>query len=133
MVTVSRNPVDAPESAPKPSIDVVVNADGSETITDSKGRKLTLRDPDMLLESRFVRAMGESASNMAWMTSYAFPAATIVQIDDMPMIFPMTEREVDAAIQTIGREGFLAYFGHMEQKALAAQKKKRDEGSDLKK
>jgi hypothetical protein len=140
MVTVTRNEVAAglvaeALSAPTDSAARAPAEEGIETIPDSKGRRLTLRDPDILSESRLVRSLGEAASNTAYMYAYVLPAASVIAIDGQPMPFPMGEREVDAAIQRIGRHGLHAIMLHAEKQAKAAQEKLRalGEGNELKK
>lgn len=121
MVTATRTTPDTVEMPPLKA------GDGSEIITDAKGRKLRIREPDILTESRLVRSLGDAASNVAYMYGYVFPAAMVVEIDGQPMPFPMTEREIDAAIQQIGRHGLLAVMKHAEDKN---KDKKQGAGSD---
>ena len=105
--------INEPPKTPPPDADVVV---------DSKGRRLRVREPDVLQESRLVRAMGAEASqNNAYMLGYVMPAAMVVQIDGEDMPFPMTEREVDASIKRLGREGLTAVMTHLTEKSKTVE------------
>jgi uncharacterized protein (UPF0218 family) len=86
-------------------------------VTDSTGRRLTIRQPNLLDESRLVRTMGEAALNAAYMTMYVMPAAMVVAIDGEEDMcpFPVTERMVEAAIHRLGRPGMAAVMKHITE------------------
>lgn len=84
------------------------------------GRKLTLKQPDILQETRIVRAMGDNASNAVYMSAYVLPAAFVVAIDGDPVIFPRTEREIEGLIQRLGRDGIDAVRKHLVETAAPA-------------
>src|ERR1700722_18878366 len=86
---------------------------GDTVVPDSRGRKLTIREPSVLDESRLARLMGDSSTNMGYMLGYVTPAAMVVAIDGEPVPFPRTELQVDAAIQRLGREGIAAVMAHL--------------------
>jgi hypothetical protein len=91
-------------------------------IIDSLGRKLKIKEPGILQESRLVRAMGGEASmNNGYMMGYVMPAAMVVEINGDPQPFPATEMQVDAAIQLLGREGLAAVMAHFVEQAAAAK------------
>jgi hypothetical protein len=89
----------------------------SVVVTDSTGRRLTIRQPNFLDESRLVRTMGEAALNAAYMTMYVMPAAMVVAIDGEEDMcpFPITERMVEVAIQRLGRHGMAAVMKHITE------------------
>ena len=94
----------------------------SDTVlTLADGRKLTIKQPGILQESRLVRAMGQDATNAAYMTSYVAPSAWVVAIDGDAVIFPNTAREVEGLIQRVGRDGIIAVLNHMVEQANAEQ------------
>jgi len=86
-------------------------------VTDSTGRRLTIRQPSLLDESRLVRCMGDAAMNAAYMTMYVMPAAMVVAIDgDEDMCpFPSSLLQVDAAIHRLGRHGMAAVMKHITE------------------
>ncbi|MGH8259847.1 MAG: hypothetical protein ACRES6_08965 [Steroidobacteraceae bacterium] len=112
---------------------VTVHADAAETrvvvpatntdivISDALGRRLTIREPDVLQESRLVRALGDAAMNTAWMMSFAMPAAMVTQIDAETVPFPMSERQIEAAVQRLGRPGLMAVMRHIQSLAEASE------------
>lgn len=86
-------------------------------VTDSLGRKLTIKEPDILQEARLSRVVGADAStNIGYMLGYVMPAAMVTAIDGDDLIFPMTEREIDAAIKRLGRPGIGAVMAHLTSK-----------------
>lgn len=96
-------------------------------VTDSKGRVLKVVEPDVLAESRLMRMVGaEAALNPAYMRLYVIPAVSVVEIDAEEMPFPMTQREVDAAISRLGHEGIDAVVAHI------AKKRKTEEDAEVK-
>jgi hypothetical protein len=111
MVSVTMN---APQPAPV----------ASNIVVDSKGRRITIREPNLLEESRLIRALGEHANNTNYVMLYCMPAAMVAKIDDVDMIFPTAQSHVDAAIQAIGREGMAAVMDYI---TAAAKQKAQDE------
>ena len=104
--TLELNP--AASEAPQPA------ASEPNIVVDASGRRLKIEEPDILTESRLVRLIGqESALNSAYMGAYVVPAISVVEIDGDPMPFPMTLRELDAAIKRVGRDGLRAVVLHL--------------------
>jgi hypothetical protein len=94
--------------AETPSQAVINDANRTVEVTDSRGRKLTLRQPSFADEFRIVAVVGaELAANSVYMNMLN-PLLFIAQIDDMAMPFPTTKIAVDSLINTAGRDGFLA-------------------------
>lgn len=91
---------------------------------DARGRKLKIDEPDILTESRLVRAMGDAAMNAAYMQTYVMTAALVVEIDGEKMPFPMSPLQVDAAITRLGRDGMAAVMDHLIAKAKKAEELK---------
>lgn len=93
-------------------------------VTDAKGRVLKVVEPDVLAESRLMRMVGaEAALNPAYMRLYVMPAVSVVEIDGDAMPFPMSQREVDAAISRLGHEGINAV---LERNAALRKKEEED-------
>lgn len=104
--------------------DAAADAQPSNVVTDSRDRTLKLVEPDVLTESRLVRMLGEDAAfNAAYMEAYVFPAVSVAEIDGDEVTFPTTQREVDALIQRLGREGIGAAALYRVNKRKAEQKK----------
>lgn len=91
----------------------------SEVIIDAKGRKLTLRDMNVLDQVRLLRAIGADQSRNQPYVQIVNMAASVSQIDEVPCIMPTNERLIDAAIERIGDEGFAAIMVEMQRRVDA--------------
>ncbi len=94
-------------SDPKPA--------GTE-VTDAKGRKLVIREPDFLQEARINRLVGESSTNVGFMCGYCLPAIHIAAIDGEAVPFPATYLQLEGVISRAGREGRDAVAKYLEDK-----------------
>lgn len=82
---------------------------GSVTeLTDASGRKLVLREIEILEESRIVRMCGDDATNQGYMMGYVMPACMVASIDGDPLPIPANKRELEFAIKRVGRSGMAA-------------------------
>jgi hypothetical protein len=90
------------------------------TIKDTLGRVISIQEPSILQESRLVRSLGEAASNAAYMTAYALPAAMVTKIDDYDVIFPVSQVHLDILMGLLGREGMGAVMDHLIASAKVA-------------
>jgi hypothetical protein len=77
-------------------------------VIDSLGRRLVIKDPDFLTESRIIRALGDASVNTGYVLGYVMPAIRVVQIDQVEVPYPSTIQQVEAAIGRLGREGTAA-------------------------
>ena len=102
---------------PTEATPVVKASPGDDHTVDSLGRALTIRQPDVLQESRLVRLMGDDAGNQQYMFGYVLPVAMVVEIDGVATPFPTTRLEVDAGIKRLGREGIAAVMNALGDKA----------------
>jgi hypothetical protein len=113
---VASNPELAAEVGAAPKAPIV-----DEVIVDSLGRKLTVREPGILDESRLMRLLGEAATNTAYVLCYVMPVAMITSIDDLKTFLPSSQLELDARIETVGRAGIAAVMKHLEAKTGGEQ------------
>lgn len=115
--TLELNPAESPAAEARPD----------NVVVDGRGRTLKISEPDVLTESRLVRMIGQDAAfNAAYMEAYVFPAVSVAEIDGDPVDFPTTQREVDALIQRLGREGIGAAAMYRVNKRKAEQKEAED-------
>lgn len=91
-----------------PSQAVVNDANRIVHVTDSRGRKIGLRQPKFLDEFRIVEAVGPELSRNQTYMAMLNPLLFIAEIDGDVQPFPTTKIAVDSLINTAGREGFLA-------------------------
>lgn len=97
------------------SLKLTKNARAPETVDytneDDDGRetkhKLTLRKPDVLANFQMVEALGDVASNAAYMQMVA-PLVYVSEIDGDPVYPPTSKLEVEALIQRLGEGGMAA-------------------------
>lgn len=114
-VSVHENPVAAATKAAR--FDQALASPNDVVITDINGRRLTIREPNLLQESRLVRALGDDSNNVNYLMVYAMPAAMVVKVDDNDMVFPHNQITIDAAIGILGREGHAAVMEYITEKA----------------
>lgn len=107
-----------------PTPDAPVVASDDVFVTDSKGRTLKIKAPDILFESRLVRIMGNDSANSSYMYGYVIPAVNVVEIDGDKVTFPASLLQVEALIGRLGHEGLAAVHQHLNKKlddAIEAQ------------
>jgi hypothetical protein len=79
-----------------------------EEVTDSQGRRLSLRRLSLLERLRLFEAAGaELARNDRWLGLAAL-AASVSAIDGVPLPFPATKAAVEAAVQRLDEPGIAA-------------------------
>lgn len=87
--------------------------DGAVVVTDSLGRKLTVKKLNLMEEMNLMVAAGsDRSSNARWM-QYATIVSCVRKIGDEHMQPPMTLRILQGNIQAVGSEGFAAAIGAM--------------------
>lgn len=112
-VTLHDNVAPAAEAPKKPQF---------ESVTDSRGRVIQLRELDPLQQARLVMGVGgEASQNTVWMNGFAIPAAMVAYIDDDFFGFPGTVRQVETMLSILGNEGMAAINSHLMQKIEAAK------------
>ena len=89
-----------------PSEQLVKAAQSEVTVTDGRGRVITLRKPGVLAQFRLVEALGESAANSVYM-GMVLPLVYVAAIDGDP-VRSSTKREIEALIQRIDEAGVTA-------------------------
>jgi hypothetical protein len=91
-----------------PSEQLIKAATAEVTVTDAKGRVLTLRKPGVLAQYRLIEAIGaEAAKNEVYM-AMTMPLIYVASIDGSAVIMPTNKRQVDALIQQLDEEGVAA-------------------------
>jgi hypothetical protein len=87
-----------------PSEEVIAKAVAETSVTDSLGRKITLKKPGVLAQYRLIEALGDTAKNEVYM-AMTLPLIFVTAIDGDTVLQPNTKREVEALIQRLGEEG----------------------------
>lgn len=79
-------------------------------VTDSKGRKLSLRELDPGDELDLFEACGKNSLNQAWLGT-AMMVCSVASIDGTPEPFPRTSDAVKALARRLGHHGIAAIAG----------------------
>jgi len=82
-------------------------ASAEDIVVDAKGRKLKIKEPDVLAPYRLVELLGKSAENRVYM-QMVFPFIYLVSIDGDTNIPLNSKGELEALIQRLGHEGVKA-------------------------
>jgi hypothetical protein len=103
-----------------PSEQVAADANATHVLTDSKGRKITLKDPGILAQYRLVKMLGADTAKNEIYVNMVVPLLWVVEIDGDAVAPPATERQIEAIIQRLGYEGVAAIGAFVQEKAEAS-------------
>lgn len=98
-----------------PGSTVVADAMKEYEVKDSKGRKLTLRKPEILAQYRIIDVLGERSKNDVYV-GMVMPWLWVKAIDGEAVIQPTSHRELEALIQRGGEEGLEAITNFLKEK-----------------
>lgn len=105
---------------PTPS-EQIVAAKADVSVSDSTGRTIVLRQPDVLAQFDVVEALGDVAMNQAYM-AMVFPILFVISINGDMIGTPSSKAEVRALIKRLGDSGVQAVAaGVMEHFAPSTQ------------
>ncbi len=106
-----------------PSARMSAEAKREFEVTDSAGRRLTIRKPPFTAQFDLVALLGEKARNSMYHTM-VMPLTYVAAMDGEAVPFPQTERELRALIQRIDEHGYAAladgiarHFGEQDELA----------------
>lgn len=108
MTSVSNVSVGHPAPPPavvSPSQAIVADANRVEYVTDSLGRRLGVKRFSASSRRRVLKALSAESGEKGELRLMAMVACACVSIDDMPVVFPMTEVQVDALIDRLDQPG----------------------------
>ena len=109
-----------------PSQTIVKAANQLVYVTDSRGRKLGLRQIPFLEEFRVLEAIGpERALNTTYLRAVNF-LLYLAEIDGEAIAIPRNHLQIEALIQRAGREGYSAITEGIE-KHFATDKESQDQ------
>lgn len=114
----------------KPSEEIVKLANAEVTVTDARGRVLTLKKPGVLAQLRLVKALGDTAANDTYRLM-VLPVLYVSMIDGDVVPPPSSELEVEALFQQLDDDGLRA-IGEAVKKHFGAANPKSEE-AELKK
>lgn len=92
----------------------------SEVITDKTGRKIQLRRIGVLEQLRLFKALGPELSLNDPYMDLAIIAASVSMIDGIPLLFPISEANVEALLEKLGGDGVAAVDAALPARSLTA-------------
>jgi hypothetical protein len=100
-----------------PSASIIASAVATQVVTDTEGRRLTLRRLTALDKLRLFKAAGPLlAQNQPWL-GMAVLASSVEAIDNVPMPQPVNELQIEAMIGRLGDAGIAAIAQALRQDA----------------
>jgi hypothetical protein len=91
-----------------PSQEIIAAAAAEVVVDDARGRKLTLKKPGLLAQFRITEAMGPDAAENGAYRAMCLPLLWVVAIDGDRVNPPSTKAEIEALIQRVEEDGFVA-------------------------
>jgi hypothetical protein len=88
----------------------------SEVITDASGRKLTIRKLNVLEQVRLLKAVGSDHSQNQPYVQIVMMAASVSDIDGVPVPLPRTDAQIEGLIGRIDDAGFAALQVALDRK-----------------
>lgn len=88
-----------------PSEAVVKAASKVTVLTDSLGRKISVRRPGVLGQFHLVEIVGPELARNPVYLNMTMPVLWVVDIDGEPLHEPASKLELEAALQRLGEEG----------------------------
>jgi hypothetical protein len=82
--------------------------DGSIIAIDATGRKLKVKRLSAVQRMKLFRIMGADNSRNDRYVGFAALAASVVEIDGVPVAFPTKLSQLEALVETLGDEGIQA-------------------------
>ncbi len=113
-----------------PSAQIIAKAAAEVTVTDAKGRVITLKKPGVLSQYRIVEVAADSAKNEVYMRMI-MPLIYVTDIDGEAVYQPINKLQLEALIQRLDEhgvnavmDGVLKNFGQADSEADKSSIKK---------
>lgn len=99
---------------------------GKIYVSDDKGRRIRLEEPDILAPYRLVDLVGAASAENSVYMAMVFPFLYVTEIDGDTVFTPASKRELEALIKRLGHDGIKALREgvekHFAKKSEAEQK-----------
>lgn len=102
---------EAPEGA---AAKIVAAAKAAVTVTDARGRAITLKKPGPWAQYELVEAAGDNATNKVWM-GMVMPLIFVISIDGEPVVTPATKDEIKALVARLDEDGIDAVMNGAQE------------------
>lgn len=103
-----------------PSSRIVAAANAVSDIRTGEGRSVKVRKLGALDRARLFKAIGAANATNAPYFGYAILAASVTEVDGVPMPFPTKDAQIEAAIDRLGDDGLDAVAEHFSTEAGAS-------------
>lgn len=97
-----------PAKTPTPTEEIAASGRRTVTVTDTRGRKITLRKLGPLDQMRLARIVGADGAKNEVYFGFATLAYAVSAINGEPSSPPLSERELEGVVDQLGDEGLQA-------------------------
>jgi hypothetical protein len=87
---------------------VTCHDERTATVVDNKGRSIKVKKLSALDRVRLFKAAGATHSENRMLQSYYSTAASVTDLDGMPVVFPISEMQLDALVARLDEHGLEA-------------------------
>lgn len=101
----------------KPSELIVADTSKSHCVLDNEGRELQIRQLGALDRLRLYKTLGDQLSSNDSYFGVAYLAASVTQVDGVPLPWPGTEAQIEAAVSRLGDAGLDAVASELDRLA----------------
>lgn len=109
-----------------PAEQAVRTAQAEASVTDARGRTLTLKRPSVLAQFQLVKMVGGAAAENQVYMGMILPLLYLAAIDGEPVRAPATQLQLDALIQRLDEDGITALAdGVREHYSTASEDERR--------
>lgn len=112
-----------PKAEPSATQELLAKAQSNVTVTDARGRAITLKKPGALAQFRLIEALGDSAANKTY-ASMCLPLIYVAAVDGDPVMPPTRKSEVEALIQQLEEDGLEAVMEGISKHFASADPEK---------
>lgn len=113
-----------------PSQTIIDAANATVTVTDPRGRQITIKDLSALDKMRLASLVGAQNVKNEVVMGYAKLAYTVMAIDGQPQPRLTTWLKVEALVQRLGDDGLIAIGTAMAKHFWASQPDQNDDGQE---
>ena len=116
-----------------PSEEIINSKNILHEITDERGRSITLKQPKLVDQYKFIRVLGKDSENAVF-AQIVTPLLWVKSIDDVPFSMPSSLNEIWAAVDRLDEEGIDAINEFVKKLAIELSESNEGEAKeDLKK
>ena len=107
MAAVKMKTIETPRAAENPSAELVRRASAEISITDPRGRVITLKKPGVLAQFELIKVLAEHAKNSVYV-NMVLPLIYVTAIDGEPVFQPTSQLQINGLITRLDEDGIEA-------------------------